>query len=270
MHLKRVLTGIIAFPILVFVIGFAPRWLFYFLIYIISILGLNEYYNVTSSDQPKFVKWSSYIITLLLFLVIYMRQILLAPVVVILWAFVPMVFFMFTRPSPDQKNTAEISKAVLGQIYIALPLAMFLYIDRFYPVNGAMWIFFLLTVIFANDTGAFYFGKLFGRHKLYPLISPNKTWEGSIGGLLTSFFAAFVFLRIIIIHPVNIKIFLLVLSLSVIGQIGDLLESMLKRNHGIKDSGNIIPGHGGILDRLDSILFSIPVLYVYLFIFVTC
>jgi phosphatidate cytidylyltransferase len=130
--------------------------------------------------------------------------------------------------------------------------------------DGKIWIFFLLSVIFASDTGAFYFGKFLGKHKLYAAISPNKTWEGAVGGLLSSIIVALLFLRILKFHQFSLTIVILALALSIAGQTGDLAESMLKRNHGIKDSGKILPGHGGILDRIDGLLFSIPILYVFL------
>jgi phosphatidate cytidylyltransferase len=123
---------------------------------------------------------------------------------------------------------------------------------------------FLLVVIFASDTGAFYFGRFFGRHKLHERISPGKTWEGAIGGLLSSIFVSFAFFKAIPFNRVDLKIVLLAASLCVAGQVGDLAESMLKRNHGVKDSGRILPGHGGILDRIDGLLFSTPLLYIYL------
>jgi phosphatidate cytidylyltransferase len=130
--------------------------------------------------------------------------------------------------------------------------------------NGKLWIFFLLVVSFVNDTGAFYFGRLFGKHKLYEAISPGKTWEGGVGGLLCSVIAALWFLQILRLHPINISIVVLVVFLSIASQIGDLAESMLKRSHGLKDSGRILPGHGGLLDRIDGLLFCIPVLYLFL------
>jgi phosphatidate cytidylyltransferase len=139
---------------------------------------------------------------------------------------------------------------------------MLMIMDR-YP-QGNMWIFFLLSVIFAGDTGAFYSGKLFGKHKLYERISPKKTWEGAVGGLLCSIIAAFWFLRILRIHQFDLAALALVIVLSVTGQIGDFAESMLKRSSGVKDSSQLLPGHGGILDRIDGLLFAVPVLYMYL------
>jgi len=264
MHLKRWLTGIVAFPILIFFIGFGPRWSFYSLLYAVSLVGLIEFYSMTASDLPRFVRWCSYFLTFLLFFVIYVRQVLFVPVVIALLALIPMTFYVFIRHPPVQQNSADISKSVLGPLYVGLPLILLLHIDRYYPDRGNIWIFFLLVVIFANDTGAFYFGRLFGKHKLHQAISPGKTWEGAIGGLLSSLVAAILFLHIIDLHHINPNILILVFALSVSGQIGDLAESMLKRSHNVKDSGQILPGHGGILDRIDSLLFSIPILYVYL------
>jgi len=123
-------------------------------------------------------------------------------------------------------------------------------------------------VIFASDTGAFYFGRLFGAHKLYEAISPGKTWEGAVGGLFSSVIAAALFLRLVRLQPLNLEVLILAFVLSVSGQVGDLTESMLKRNHGVKDSGHLLPGHGGILDRIDGLLFAIPILYVYLYLWI--
>jgi phosphatidate cytidylyltransferase len=262
MHLKRWLTGIVATPILIYVIGFGPRWLFCILLLMASLAGLIEFYTMAAIDLPKFVRRASYLLTILLFVVFYLRQVLIAPIVIILWAFVPMTFFMLTRHSPSRQWTADISKSVLGPIYIVLPLAMLWMIDL--QPNGKLWIFFLLIVIFANDTGAFYLGRLFGKHKLYEAITPGKTWEGAVGGLLCSIIAAFWFSRILRLYQIDLSILALVLFLSIVAQVGDLAESMLKRNHGVKDSGKILPGHGGILDRIDGLLFSIPVLYLFL------
>ena len=262
MHLKRWLTGIVAIPILIYIIGPGPRWLFCLILFITSLAGLVEFYKIAASDLPTFIRRASYFLTLLLFIVLYRRQILLAPLIIALWAFVPMTFFMFTRHSHNNQLTADISKSIFGPIYVGLPLAMMMMIHL--RPSGNIWIFFLLVVMFANDTGAFYFGKLFGRHKLFKAISPGKTWEGALGGLICSVIAALWFLHILGLHPIGPGIITLVFALSSIGQIGDLAESMLKRNHGVKDSGKILPGHGGILDRIDGLLFSTPLLYIFL------
>ena len=260
MHLKRWLTAIIAVPILILLVGPGPRWLFYSVICAASLAGLLEYYTVTAAHLTKSVRWITCILTVSLFAAIYLRQIMLVPAIILLWALIPMTLFMLA--DPRGQSTEDLGNALLGPVYVALPLALLILIDL--RPKGPTWIFFLLTVIFASDTGAFYFGKLLGKHKLYEAVSPNKTWEGAIGGMVSSIMAAFFFLRLFGPCRPDLKAAILVIILCLAGQVGDLCESMLKRNHAVKDSGHILPGHGGILDRIDGLLFAIPVLYVYL------
>jgi len=265
MHLKRWITGIIGAALLVFLISSETRWPFYLFLFVASVIGLNEFLNITAKGLPAFLKFSSFILTLFLFLVIVLKQILLLPVVLVLLAAVPLAFQMFMYASFDKKwNRADIEKVIIGPVYVCLPLAMLILIDM--QPEGNIWIFFLLAVIFANDTGALYAGKVFGRHKLYPAVSPNKTWEGSVGGLITGLIVAIIFLKIeaLKVHAIDPAILFLVVGLSAATQIGDLVESMIKRSYGVKDSGSILPGHGGMLDRVDGPLFAIPVLYAYL------
>ena len=262
MHLKRWITGIIALPILVFLVGPGPRWLFFGFLCVVSVAGQIEFHKMVASNLPKFVEWSNYLLSLLFLLLMFMGGVSFAPAIIAFWALVPMALFMLTCDSPDKRLTGDIGRAILGPVYVCLPLGMLVIIDR-YP-EGNIWIFFLLSIIFAGDTFAFYIGRLFGKHKLHWRISPGKTWEGAVGGVIGSLVAAILFLYILPLHQLDINILILALTLSVTGQIGDLAESLLKRNHGIKDSGNILPGHGGILDRIDSLLFSIPIFYLYL------
>lgn len=132
--------------------------------------------------------------------------------------------------------------------------------------GGLKYIFFVLLVIWATDTGAYFFGRAFGKNKLWPKISPNKTIEGAVGGIVLACIVGITFhlfwsfqYSVLIILGVTILI-------SVFGQIGDLVESAFKRHYGVKDSGNILPGHGGILDRLDSLLFVMPILHFVQFV----
>jgi len=260
MHLKRWLTAIIAVPILIFLIGTGPRWLFYSVICAASLAGLREYFSVTAARLPKPLLWVIGLLTFLLFAVIYLRQIMFVQAVILLWALVPMTWFMAAGP---RKFAAEdLGKALFGPVYAALPLGLLMLIDL--RPKGPVWIFFLLIVVFASDTGAFYVGRLLGRHRLYEAVSPNKTWEGAVGGLVCSMAAASLFIRLFGPSTLGPKMLILVAILSIAGQIGDLCESMLKRIHGVKDSGHLLPGHGGILDRIDGLLFAIPVLYIYL------
>ncbi len=266
MHLKRWLTGIVGLPILVFLIGFAPTWLFGLLLVVLAVLGAEELYRMVAPDLPRFVRWAAHLVAAAMFFSVYMRQVLLMPFLIALLALVPMAYFMLTRPFPEKARTAEPAWAVLGGAYVVLPVLMLFHIHLFFP-EGRTWVFFILLVIFSSDTGAFYVGKALGKHKLYEALSPNKTWEGAVGGLLSSLLVAALFLRIFPVREVGIPILLLAVFLSAAGQIGDLVESMLKRNRGIKDSGKALPGHGGLLDRVDGLLFGIPIFYAYLSVY---
>lgn len=262
MHLKRWITGIIAVPILVFLIGFAPRWIFYTLVWLVSLVGLIEFYRMTCPDLSPAIRWATAAFTGALFLLLGIREFYLALGFIPLLLILDMIFFMFFHRTIASENTGLLAKTLLGPLYVTLPLSLFLLIDRF--PGGKFWIFFLLAVIFSSDMGAFYFGRLFGSRKLWYRISPGKTWEGAIGGLLSSVFVAMLFSRLVPLHQSFSSILFLAAGMSVAGQLGDLCESMIKRNHGTKDSGWILPGHGGLLDRIDGLLFGIPVLYGYL------
>ena len=164
---------------------------------------------------------------------------------------------------------ANLGVIMLSQIYVVLPLALInvlahtqfgCYSDRaeFYAIPLSIYIF-----IWINDTGAYLSGITLGKHKLFPRISPKKSWEGSIGGALLTIASAFAVAHFFTF--MNIWQWIgMALVVVVFGTFGDLTESMMKRHLGIKDSGHILPGHGGILDRLDSMLLSIPAVVVYL------
>jgi phosphatidate cytidylyltransferase len=133
--------------------------------------------------------------------------------------------------------------------------------------NGRLWVLFLIVTIWAGDIFALLSGSFLGRHKLYPKISPNKTFEGLGGAIIGSIIVAFAYAWFFLPHLEKGACILLAIGLGILGQFGDFTESMLKRSAQVKDSGTLIPGHGGMLDRLDSFLFSAPFLhYSLLFI----
>ena len=262
MHFKRWLTGIIAVPILIYVIGFAPRWLFYAMAFSAAIIGLVEFFGMAAPKLPTPVKALSFVLSFFFFTFIAYGPFFMILAVLSLSVIVLLGFYLFSDASLRSQAVEDASKTTLGLLYVCLPLSLLLIIDK-HP-RGPLWIFFLLAVAFFNDTGAFYVGRSLGRHKLYPSISPGKTWEGAVGGILSGILCAYLFSRFFSIYEFNWFIIGLASLLSVCGQVGDLAESMLKRLCGIKDSGKILPGHGGLLDRIDGLLFSIPVLYVFL------
>ncbi|UQS81587.1 phosphatidate cytidylyltransferase [Bombilactobacillus folatiphilus] len=134
--------------------------------------------------------------------------------------------------------------------------------------GGLSLLLFGMIIVWITDSGAYFVGRIFGRHKLYPAISPNKTWEGSIGGVFFAVIFALVYMIVFqqwqYVPNIPHNVFLLILItifLSAAGQVGDLVESAYKRFYGVKDSGHILPGHGGILDRFDSMLFVLPLIH---------
>lgn len=263
MHLKRWLTAIVALPLLIYIIGPGPEWLFQLLVFCVAVLGLTEFHAFSAPKPPGFILVANAATTLLLFLSIALGRVFLMPAVISLWVLLPLSYLMLTYGARKGQGGEVPGWAVAAPFYVCLPLSLLLVIDRL-PAGG-LWIFFMLSVVFMGDTGAFYAGRLFGRHKLYPSVSPGKTWEGALGGFICSLGASLLFIYFFPLLRPGPRVLAVAGCLSLAGQIGDLVESMVKRSHGVKDSGRILPGHGGILDRIDSLLFSIPVFFIFLY-----
>lgn len=171
---------------------------------------------------------------------------------------------------PHQAMLPSLSNSLIGQLYIAVPLALTirltLVVDPFSSMtqyNGLL-LLAIFIFIWVNDTGAYLVGSRWGKRRLAPSISPKKSVEGSIGGLILVLLSAVV-LRLLLFPELSwLRILLIATVVAVFGTIGDLFESSLKRQAGVKDSGKLIPGHGGILDRIDSLLLAVPAVYLLL------
>jgi len=150
--------------------------------------------------------------------------------------------------------------SLLSAIYVGIGFYFFMETRQ---EGGLVYIFYSLFMIWATDSGAYFIGKATGKTKLWPEISPNKTVEGSIGGIVSALVVAVLFIFLSDIHATLLQLLGITVVLSVFGQIGDLVESAFKRHFKVKDSGNILPGHGGILDRFDSLLFVWPLLHFF-------
>lgn len=175
-----------------------------------------------------------------------------------------MALLLYQALSGQDLKTGLLDAAVLlfGVFYVAWLLGHLILIRHM--TDGSFLIFFLFLVTWANDTAAYYVGTFWGRHQMAPRISPKKTWEGAIGGVLGSVAAAFACRAWFLDSLSATDAAALGLLVGVMAPLGDLCESVLKRSAGVKDSGGIIPGHGGVLDRMDSLIFTAPVLYYYL------
>lgn len=159
------------------------------------------------------------------------------------------------------KAAAEAALVLMGFLYVPLLLSHLVMI-RMLP-HGISWLFLIMVIVMTGDSAAYYVGSSLGKTKLYPAVSPKKSVEGSLGGLAGSIAGAFLAKAIFFPELSAFDCIATALLLGVLGQLGDLFESLIKRSCGVKDSGSIFPGHGGILDRLDSILFAGPAAYYY-------
>lgn len=263
MHLKRWITGIISLPFL-FVIIYEGGLLFAIAVGIICFLALWEYFRIVFNTRGKTISG------IILLLATFVGPVIICAAykntldfIIIIVAFNLIIsgLFTLTQFKSDPFILENFARQVLGIIYIPILLSFLVMIRN--GADGMLWVFFLLLVVFAGDTGAFYVGSYFGRYKLCPSVSPKKTIEGSIGGLASNLAIGVAFKYFFLSYlPLGASI-LLFLFIGIAGQVGDLFESALKRSADIKDSGSILPGHGGMLDRIDALLFAAPVAYFF-------
>jgi len=246
------------------------QFVFSLLFLLVTILGLHEFYSLQKDDQGKPGLLQSVATGLFLYLTLALHAGNYADDRVFLLN-IPALFLFFISElwRKQSQPFLSIAYALSGIIYIALPLGLSLYFFNPDIPSGVshfgVMIGFLL-ILWLNDTGAYLIGSWLGRHKLFERISPKKTWEGSAGGaimaLLTSWGMALLVKDIPLWQWISIG-----LITVVFGTLGDLVESLLKRSLGIKDSGTLLPGHGGILDRFDALLLAVPFVFVFLAFF---
>jgi len=264
MHLKRWLTAIVGIPLLVLIISFGGSLLFTLLIIVISWIALWEYFRIVASPNDgnayRIIPPVAYITGVFILWAAYKQspETIVAIIAFNLILCASVGVFCFEK---DSNTPAIITRQVLGSVYIPLFLAYLILLRN--VSLGSSWIFFLLAVIFAGDTGAYYVGSYFGRHKLCPAVSPKKTVEGALGGLAANLLIGALFKNYLMPNQSWWIVSLLFITMGVAGQVGDLFESQFKRVGGIKDSGTLLPGHGGILDRIDALLFAAPVVYYF-------
>ena len=279
-QLKRWITGLVALPFIILLIFWGGPFLFFLLVYVVGLLALWEYFRIVynprdrlASDPARPLKLnlqnsSASVFQVLAFitgtLIMWSAAYKNASEMILGFIALTLILSGLISLLQFKSNPFVFERAaqqVLGIIYIPVFLAYVVLIRN--GINGAEWIFSVLFIVFAGDTSAYYAGSYLGRHKLCPSVSPNKTIEGALGGLaanlgmgaiLKSFFLAN--------SPWSLSI-LLFLVIGVAGQVGDLFESVIKRSANVKDSGGILPGHGGMLDRIDALLFVAPVTYFF-------
>ena len=264
MHLKRWITALVLVPFLILLIGFTETLWLAAVINIICILALWEYFRIVFNNDHSMVSMNLRILTIVsgtgVIWSVYFHSTNAVLDIIVLNAVLSAMISLFIFKS-DTSVCEKVFKQVVGVLYVPLFLSYLLLIRN--GNNGKIWIFLLLVVVFIGDTGAYYVGSYVGRHKVCPAVSPNKTVEGALGGLVAGLGAGAVFKSIWLPQLPWSTTLLFFLSIGVAGQMGDLFESQLKRVARIKDSGTLLPGHGGFLDRIDALLFAAPVAYMF-------
>ena len=263
--MTRILSAAIMIPAAILVVIYAPPAYFLAGIGLLGTVCLYEYFGLIRSMGVKVQPLFGYL--LFWILLIALRQgrfpfnmvlalVLLANFLSTMWR---------TQQSVRERATALMSE-LFGVLYLALCLYPALPVRYdFGNALGLHWFLILLVVVWTGDTAALAIGKKLGRKRFAPILSPKKTYEGAIAGLLGGVFAAAILQNFFLPDLPLRHVLIVSVLLGIFGQLGDLAESMLKRAAEIKDSSQLIPGHGGVLDRMDSLLFAFPVLYIYLF-----
>jgi phosphatidate cytidylyltransferase len=262
MKYTRELTALVLSPIAIYVIGWSHPYVFDLTIALIASLALYEFLILGRRKGYELPIALCIFITLFIMAAFVLQPISVEMGVFLTLLVVPASYVFARRELEDALPSSAI--AVMATLYVGMLGGSLIRLRNDFPDQiGPKLVFFLLLVVWLGDAGAYYIGKLFGRHPLSPRISPKKTIEGGLGGVAVSVVTAviirFTFFREFpLVHAIVAGILL-----SIAGMVGDLAESMWKRSAAVKDSGSLIPGHGGFLDRFDSILFTAPILYVY-------
>lgn len=257
---QRVLSALVGIPLIIMAVwhGGIPLLL---LIGVIILLGLKEMTEILERLGLKPSIWLAFAGGLILVVGAYLYNDGYPGPTITLILFVHLIATLALYP---RYSILDGAGTLMGTLYVGL--LCYLYLLRTLP-DGWIWLVFMLACTWASDTMAYFIGKTFGRRKLAPVLSPKKTLEGSLAGLLGSILVAGLFTYIYEFLPVW-EILLLGLLVGVAAGAGDLLESAFKRQAGIKDSSKLIPGHGGVLDRFDSALFTSPLVYYYVVLFI--
>jgi phosphatidate cytidylyltransferase len=271
LHARRWLTALILLPLLLLVLFNGGHALFVLLLLLVNGLAEWEFLGMFQPETDAFRRLKAIILGSVLLVSFCTAQRVTTlcnpsgPLFVLVGILFILFLFYLIAYSHIQDLSRDLMVNVLALLYIPLLLGHFVWLR--YLSDGEWWIFWLLMVIMAGDTGAFYAGRTWGKTKLYAEVSPGKTWAGVVGGMAAAMIVGVALGRWALPEMSLAGLAGLALSLAVVGLLGDLFESMLKRQVQVKDTSGLLPGHGGMLDRLDSLLFAAPlIVYVRLFL----
>ena len=259
---KRTLSG---FIFIVLIVGsiLLSRYSFAAVFAVVCGLAVREFHKMTNTNDVKVNLWLALVGGIILFTSSFLHSSGISSISAFScyagYIILVLVFELYRQKPNALHNWAYF---ILGQVYIALPFSLLnfiLFIDNYQPII----LLAVFVTIWVNDTFAYLTGVTFGKHRLFERISPKKSWEGFVGGALAALLSGYVFS--LIIPEISLIQWLIFSEITVIfGTFGDLIESLMKRTVHVKDSGNIIPGHGGLLDRFDSMLLAAPSVFIYL------
>jgi phosphatidate cytidylyltransferase len=256
----RIGTAAVGLPLLVWLVGWSAQWLFSLVFFLLTVAALREYFAMICPGEFWQQVWG------IVFGSAIGLTVLASPAsVMALWLSVFLiVLFASTLWSGgaliDRLN--RLGWTLLGALYIGFLVPQLALLFEFR--DGRRWVAFVFLVIMAGDTSAYFIGRRFGRRKLAPELSPGKTVEGSIAYVIGSILIGMLAGVLLALPVALLEVALVALVMSLLGQIGDLFESLLKRAFAVKDSGELLPGHGGVLDRLDSLIFPVVFATFYL------
>lgn len=267
--MQRILTAIVLVPVVLLLIFYSPTQPLPMMgaIFVVSVLAIWEYLGLADAMGAKTPRIVVLIALALLLATIFRRSDLLEPMLGILSL---ALFVVCAFRSPVNRVLPDTAYSILGLIYIGLPMGMLYLLST--RENGSSLLLFLFLVVWCGDVAALYVGRALGRRKLAPTLSPNKTWEGSIASVVGSVLVVLLLVwgcgaltaRNIdvlsypgpLLHWIGLGVLV-----NLGAQVGDLMESAIKRGAGVKDSGHLLPGHGGMLDRIDALLLAAPLLW---------
>jgi phosphatidate cytidylyltransferase len=259
---KRLPTALILLGLLFLVIQWTSRLVFFLFLQIFIIVALLEFYGLVRRKK-MFPQRTVGILLALLISASFFLEVLPFEMALFLGLLLAGLYYVITINTIEKVALFPFSFAatIFGPLYISFTMN-YLYLLRL--EKGPFYIYFLFAVIFLGDSGAYWIGSLLGRHKMTPWASPNKTWEGSVGGLVLACLGAMAVQQLLL---KEVSIWAAVLAgffVHAVAQLSDPLESLFKRAAGVKDSSNLLPGHGGFLDRIDSLILAAPFFYYFI------
>ncbi len=267
MNIKRFLSGIILFPIVAAIIIFGNKYVVDITVAIVAVMSIHEFYkafHVSKKANP--INWIGYLAAAMISIIHLVPMHMVLKTIALLIPTSILLLFCYVIATNGKRTVQDIAITFFGVFYIAIFLMFIPIIHENLP-SGKILIWFIFFSAWGTDTFAYIFGKTFGKHH-FTEISPNKTIEGCIGGTIGAIIIVFIYAAIcnsVFNTQFNYGLVILVGALlSIVGQIGDLSASTIKRYTGIKDFSNLIPGHGGMLDRIDSVIFIAPFAYFLL------